>query len=62
LAKTFVDHSPDFLIGNVLKSRRSVVSEAGGDFENTLEEIAQDKALAESKGLELDGDKAEETD
>ena len=47
-------------VANGFKSRRSIVSEAGGDFESTVEEIAQDNALAESKGVELDGDRTEE--
>jgi hypothetical protein len=38
------------------------VSEAGGDFEKTIEEIAQDKEFTDSKGVELGGDQAEEAD
>jgi hypothetical protein len=34
------------------------VSEAGGDFEKTIEEIAQDKDFTDSKGVEI-GNKAE---
>ncbi len=49
-------------VANGFKSRRSIVSEAGGDFENTIEEIAQDNAIAEVKGVELDGDRAEAAD
>ena len=49
-------------IENGLKSRRSIVSEAGGDFEKTIEEIAQDNQLAESKGVALDTDRSIESD
>jgi lambda family phage portal protein len=45
-------------IENGLKSRRAIVSEAGGDFEKTIEEIAQDKEFTDSKGVEI-GNKAE---
>ena len=48
-------------IENGLKSRRSIVSEAGGDFEKTIEEIAQDNQLAESKGVALDTDRGNES-
>ncbi len=41
-------------VENGFKSRRSIVSESGGDFETTIEEIAQDNQLAEQKGVELD--------
>ena len=44
-------------VENGFKSRRAIVSEAGGDFENTIEEIAQDKALTESKGVDLADDR-----
>ena len=49
-------------IENGLKSRRSIVSEAGGDFEKTIEEIAQDNQLAESKGVVLSSDRSVESD
>lgn len=42
-------------VENGLKSRRSIVSEAGGDYEVTLEEIAQDQELAAQKGVNFDG-------
>lgn len=38
-----------------LKSRRQLVAEAGGDFEETLDEIAQDNELAKDAGVELAG-------
>ena len=40
-------------VKNGFKSRRGVVSEAGGDYETVVEEIAQDQELAEGKGVEL---------
>ena len=40
------------------KSLRSIISEAGGDIEDTFEEIAADNQLAESKGVELNADRA----
>lgn len=40
-------------IENGLKSRRSCVSEAGGDFEKFVEEIAQDNQFAEQNGVQL---------
>ena len=43
-------------------ARRSIVSEAGGDFEKTIEEIAQDNQLAESKGVALNSDRSVEPD
>ena len=49
-------------IENGLKSRRSIVSEAGGDFEKTIEEIAQDNQLAESKGVALNSDRSVESE
>ena len=42
------------------KSRQGIISEAGGDIEDTFEEIAQDNQLAESKGVELNADRASE--
>jgi len=40
-------------IENGLKSRSSIVREAGGDYDQTLEEIAQDQETAEAKGVSL---------
>ena len=47
-------------VSNGFKSRRAIISEAGGDIEDTFEEIAADNQLAESKGVELDADRANE--
>lgn len=41
-------------ISNGLKSRRQIVSEAGGDIEDTYNQIADDVALAEGKGISVD--------
>jgi capsid protein len=41
-------------VQNRFKSHRQIISEQGGDVEDTLQEIAEDEALAESKGVELD--------
>tara|TARA_Y100000588_G_scaffold390704_1_gene496958 strand:- start:1037 stop:2101 length:1065 start_codon:yes stop_codon:yes gene_type:complete len=38
-------------IENGLKSRRRVIAEQGGDIEETLEEMQEDRQLAKSKGL-----------
>ena len=46
----------------LFKSRRGIISEAGGDIEDVLDEIAADNELAESKGVELNADRAEEID
>jgi len=43
---------------NGFKSRQGIISEAGGDIEDVLDEIAADNQLAESKGVELDADQA----
>ena len=43
---------------NVFKSRQGIISEAGGDIEDTFEEIAADNQLAEAKGVELNPDRA----
>jgi len=45
-------------VANGFKSRRAIISETGGDIEDTFEEIAADNQLAESKGVELDADRA----
>ena len=45
-------------MANGFKSCRAIISEAGGDIEETFEEIAADNQLAESKGVELDADRA----
>ena len=47
-------------VENGFKSRRSIVSESGGDFETTIEEIAQDNQLAEQKGVVLPADRVSE--
>jgi capsid protein len=47
-------------VENGFKSRRAIISEAGGDIEDTFEEIAADNQLAESKGVELDADRSVE--
>ena len=47
-------------VANGFKSRRAIISETGGDIEDTFEEIAADNQLAESKGVELDADRASE--
>ena len=49
-------------VANGFKSRRAIISEAGGDIEDTFEEIAQDNQLAESKGVELNADRASESE
>ena len=36
----------------------AVITEAGGDIEDVLDEIAADNQLAESKGVALDADRA----
>lgn len=41
-------------VANGFKSRRSIISEAGGDIEDVLDEIAADEQLAEEKGVDLD--------
>ena len=41
-------------VQNGFKSRRGIISEAGGYIEDVLDEIAADNELAESKGVELD--------
>jgi capsid protein len=38
-------------IENGLKSRRRVIAEQGGDIEETLDEMREDRELAKSKGL-----------
>ena len=45
-------------VANGFKSRQGIISEAGGDIEDVLDEIAADNQLAESKGVELDADRA----
>ena len=45
-------------VANGFKSRQGIISKAGGDIEETFEEIAADNQLAESKGVELDADQA----
>ena len=45
-------------VANGFKSRQGIISEAGGDIEDTFEEIAADNQLAESKGVELNADRA----
>ena len=40
-------------VANGFKSRQGIISEAGGDIEDVLDEIAADNQLAESKGVEL---------
>ena len=47
-------------VQNGFKSRRGIISEAGGDIEDVLDEIAADNELAESKGVELNADRAGE--
>ena len=49
-------------VANGFKSRRGIISEAGGDIEDVLDEIAADNQLAESKGVELDTDRSIESD
>ena len=46
-------------VANGFKSRRAIISETGGDIEDTFEEIAADNQLAESKGVELDADRSD---
>ena len=43
-----------------LKSRRQVVSEMGGDFEDVIDELAEDQNLIEAAGVKL-GDSSKET-
>lgn len=45
-------------VENGFKSRRSIVTESGGDFEKTVEEIAQDKEFAEGKGVNIGDESA----
>ena len=45
-------------VANGFKSRQGIISEAGGDIEDVLDEIAADNQLAESKGVELNPDRA----
>ena len=45
-------------MANGFKSRQGIISEAGGDIEDVLDEIAADNQLAESKDVELDADRA----
>ena len=45
-------------VANGFKSRQGIISEAGGDIEDVLDEIAADNQLAESKGVELNADRA----
>ncbi len=45
-------------VANGFKSRQGIISEAGGDIEDVLDEIAADRQLAEAKGVELDADRA----
>ncbi len=40
-------------IENGFESRRGVISENGGDIEDTFQELAQDEELAESYGLKF---------
>ena len=40
-------------VANGFKSRRAIISEAGGDIEETFEEIAADNELADAKGVQL---------
>jgi capsid protein len=47
-------------VANGFKSRQGIISEAGGDIEDVLNEIAADNQLAESKGVELNPDRASE--
>jgi capsid protein len=47
-------------VANGFKSRQGIISEAGGDIEDVLDEIAADNQLAESKGVELNADRASE--
>ena len=49
-------------VANGFKSRQGIISEAGGDIEDVLDEIAADYQLAESKGVELAADKEKEND
>ena len=46
------------VVANGFKSREGMISEAGGDIEDVLDEIAADNQLAESKGVELNPDRA----
>tara|TARA_B100001123_G_scaffold187752_1_gene214668 strand:+ start:387 stop:548 length:162 start_codon:yes stop_codon:yes gene_type:complete len=41
---------------------RGIISEAGGDIEDVLDEIAADNQLAQSKGVALDTDRSSEMD
>ena len=45
-------------VANGFKSRRDIISEAGGDIEDVLDKIAADNQLTKSKGVELDADQA----
>ena len=45
-------------VANGFKSRQGIISEAGGDIEDVLDEIAADSQLAEATGVELDADRA----
>ena len=47
-------------VANGFKSRRAIISEAGGDIENVLDEIAADEQLAAEKGVEINADRAED--
>ena len=47
---------------NGFKSNQGIISEAGGDIEDVLDEIATDNQLTESKGVELDADRGFEID
>ena len=47
-------------VANGFKSRQGIISEPGGGIEDVLDEIAADDELAESKGVELDADRASE--
>ena len=40
-------------MANGFKSRRGIISEAGGDIEDVLDEIAADEQLAAEKGVDL---------
>ena len=45
-------------VANGFKSRQGIISEAGGDIEDVLDEIAADNQLAESMGVALNADRA----
>jgi capsid protein len=43
-------------VENGLDSRRNIISQTGGDIEDVFDSIAADKILADSKGLNFEGE------